>query len=610
MSIRIPHYNSFIRNTRPIIIHPKKRKGIAQAGKPFTVPPLNAGIVLTKLKKAKPISKKKARAIPIPKNFDLRTQFPISVVGDRSDPNTSQYQQYSCGCCWAYSVATSMSDAFTVKYNFATNPKLSWTYMLACYPNENNPSSNFVSSLQCGGGDVPSLFMWLQENGAASSVCVDYSWCMNSSECVGQAGNPTDMNSQIPSCGCYNQGTFLKYKIKDVMRMNLDSTTDQSPDQISILQTQLKQHIMTNGSIVGCFHVLSNIVEKNQTTGRVGDFKTSKNEEGVYLECVGVRDSCSVAVPQTDNTQDQCTSDTSLTILGILGAHAVSITGWGVAPVHKSLIRQDILTLAPNVETSPSNSDMYMVPYWWVRNSWGITFAENGYFKMAMYPFNRISVLERSIQIKTTNGNILAGGCVIFTPDVIIRENYKANNQKGLEKNVSNTQNGDTDPNIGFFPGGKQGATSNSGSGGGVTYVSTSFLPNDDNIPNTKSMEQQSSTIPVLEEKKDVIKTFEEPINYQINQTSSSYKTTYIWIGVSVLLLFVVLCFYVLCIRKRKLWCPFKTWIDSHFPIKPIEFPVLTTTQVSKTQIPTTEIQEIFSYPIKQNLIQSFFRPH
>lgn len=49
----------------------------------------------------------------------------------------------------------------------------------------------------------------------------------------------------------------------------------------------------------------------------------------------------------------------------IKGCHIISVVGWGEQIVNKKKIS-----------------------YWIIRNSWGDSWGDKGYFKMAMYPFN------------------------------------------------------------------------------------------------------------------------------------------------------------------------------------------------------------------------------
>jgi hypothetical protein len=263
MSLKIPDYNKFIANAKPVINKPTKGKGkLARAQKvpTFIMPPCNTNIILSSLKK-EPIKKKKlARgAVPPPVQYNLVTSYNVGglnrivVCGDRNDPTTKEFQQYSCGSCWAYSIATAISDSFVVKYNYEKSPDLSWTYLLACYPNATNKlptDTGIFPSAQCGGGDVSSVMRWLEKNGISTNVCVDYSWCLNSSDCMGAGGDPNVMNQQIPNCGCYRSGTFLKYLIQNVTRMSLEETEADDFAKVVALRNMIKNNIFRVGPVI------------------------------------------------------------------------------------------------------------------------------------------------------------------------------------------------------------------------------------------------------------------------------------------------------------------------------------------------------------------------
>ena len=60
--------------------------------------------------------------------------------------------------------------------------------------------------------------------------------------------------------------------------------------------------------------------------------------------------------------------------------HAVSIVGFGIAK---------------NIQYD--NNKFGDVPYWHCRNSWGTKWGDKGFFKIAMYPFNKKSQFDKQV---------------------------------------------------------------------------------------------------------------------------------------------------------------------------------------------------------------------
>jgi len=558
----IPNFEQKIKDSKGVVKKPKGKLARASKVRPFFLPPLNTNINLSKMKKQKISKKKLARALVLPENYNLKDHYPIVVCGDRSDPSISQYQQYACGCCWAYAIATAIGDVYVVANKFLTNPNLSWTYLLTCYPNEfDQGEGDFPPSALCGGGDVPMALAWVVKNGIPSAMCVDYAWCLNDPNCTGTATNTKDMNKNIPSCGCYNSGNFYKYGIKDVRSVALDDSNDQNPEQILTIHSQIRQHLFVTGTMVGCFIVLENIVGVNPNSLKTGDFITSKNPEGVYLECVGVEEELKAEPPESGNELDMCIykyeneeaikPDTPGEALGVLGAHAVSIVGWGMAPVSRSLIRPDIERLYPSIKTSEKDPSMVMVPYWWVRNSWGTSFAEGGFFKFGAYPFNRISCVDRSIRITTDGKTISAGGCILFFPDQAIRDSFSENDQKGKTPPATGGGGGGKGDKGAVETGHFEGAKKEAALGDTIPYTQLSYLAADDVLPQVGTYAAPTSPGPAQaqgEEKKPDVITFPPEEGGAVPETTkTTTKGPNIFIIVVVLVIVILIGLFLLC---------------------------------------------------------------
>ena len=118
-----------------------------------------------------------------------------------------------------------------------------------------------------------------------------------------------------------------------------------------------------------------------------------------------------------------------------VGSHAVVIVGWGEAAVSDALLR-------PNGSAATKTT----VPYWIVRNSWGTAYGEQGYFKMAMYPFNRYSQFDLSVTIVSTvfddktrtykTATVLTGGIVMFDPVEYGTKRTIANYRTPIDKDI------------------------------------------------------------------------------------------------------------------------------------------------------------------------------
>lgn len=285
--------------------------------------------------------------------------------------------QYLCGCCWAIACATAISDAFVIKGLVDFQPKLSYTYALSKYPQQ-----------KCNGGSSRILLEDIKNGGGISNeTCVDEKWCLNNKDCLtlqSQSHFNKDIDKEylsalIPSEGCYEHKKHYIYEIDDVYSI--------SHKKLSIIQIQniIKKHIIVRGPVVAGILIMSNFPS--------GLFTKIPETGGIYIE-------------DKDET--------------ILGSHSVVILGWGV--------QKNILL----------KGEKKNVPYWFCRNSWGNEWGEHGYFKIAMFPYNRICQISKKIKI-TLNGKIKdVGGVTGFN---VIKKPYlkklKSNNWnyiKNLDK--------------------------------------------------------------------------------------------------------------------------------------------------------------------------------
>lgn len=281
--------------------------------------------------------------------------------------------QYLCGSCWAISTASVIGDAFVVAGLVNWRPEISTTWALTCY-----------SQGKCDGGSPALLLQDISRgSGIPSKHCLDYSFCAKNEKCNGQAVQhfqAQNLSSLVPQeCGCYYGGKEVKhynYTInRDVktLAINEGATTPEN------LRSAIKKHILLHGPVLTGYFVM-----KNFSSGYF-----TKINGGVYLE----RGNYIAGSPLTF-------SDMEVNGQNYKGSHAVAIIGWGVA---KNILYD--------------NNKRGDVPYWYCRNSWGSKWGgDGGYFKMAMYPFNKISQFGKIVDIVDGQGQKhRCGGIITFT---------------------------------------------------------------------------------------------------------------------------------------------------------------------------------------------------
>lgn len=383
MALNIP-YQHFLNQSNPTSLI--KNKGmhelsVFKTGETY-IPPLNADMNFSSLAPFSLSQHPHLNDISptvLKENFNWREITPDDTPAQAlvKKSITQPPNQYLCGSCWAVSSSTSLADCFLVSGKVSSNPLISATYALACY-----------SQSKCGGGNAAVLANDIADHGIGSDHCVDYSWCSTNGVCNGDPKHhfdqKIDLSQFIPSCGCYDNSNkhLIFYIAPSPKNMYIGSSPDITIDNFALT---LKKHIFSVGPVVGAYLVYGNFM--------TGAFTRSKATKGVYLDSALYNDDGTVSFPAINDVNYPLASS------NYKGSHAVSIIGWGVAK---------------SISTSASKTED--VPYWYVRNSWGPLWGDGGFFKIAMYPHNRICQFDNLVQIAESLGTVQAGGVILYVP--------------------------------------------------------------------------------------------------------------------------------------------------------------------------------------------------
>ena len=323
---------------------------------------------------------------------------------------TKVQNQYQCGCCWAMAFSTSLSDNFIIQGVVDYNPEISTTYAMTQVIEGAKSAQTYnlltTTGDACSGGNSAELAEFIINYPVADQRCIDYSWCQKNITCTAsQSNDAEDLNNLLPNYGCYTSGGddgHLGYLIDKAWHVSIDDYANaKSGDPQAAFELAMKRRILDNGPLIAGFLVFSNFTS--------GKFTSTTDLHGIYFE---------QAIYDGTGTNNVQWNQTIGPPQDYMGAHAVSVVGWGV---EKNITYCNAST--GQLETGD-------VDYWLVRNTWGESWGSMaGYFKIAKYPINQYSQFDKLIDMPGTDEAL--GGFI--TMDV---------SKKGIEKLVPTPSDG------------------------------------------------------------------------------------------------------------------------------------------------------------------------
>lgn len=297
--------------------------------------------------------------------------------------------QESCGSCWAFATTSMLADRYGILKSMPKAQNLSATYIISC--------DDF--DYHCNGGASNWARNYLIENGTVPLDCWDYKWCSSSNICSVNSYTSqfaTDFTDDVvesiaPSCvtfknkcvSCDNStGTKICTEVVNQqtgrpMIPRLYKGLAQSHLWFDNIE-DIKNEIFLNGPVCTSIVVYKDFLYNFDNFRRTG---------GVYIH----------SDRNYYNMEDYDDEE---------GAHIMTIVGWGVVR---------------NKPDPINRGHVYNMPYWIVKNSWSIAWADFGYCKIAMTDDERDINVDLRIDRPATYGlgwlGVSVGGASSILPD-------------------------------------------------------------------------------------------------------------------------------------------------------------------------------------------------
>lgn len=290
--------------------------------------------------------------------------------------------QQQCGDCWAMSSTCVITDRYRIKSkDVVVDPAITAQCAAAGQYNSANQGCNGGLPLNAG------LFFENQGIPVVSGTCPTWD-----QTCSNNCKSLPSCDSLLSDCTSGEKIYAIKGStknltvFKDAVNIDIDAT-------ITNIKTEL-----VNGPVVACFFVPCDLMANNKyfkwnTTGGIyingaynDNFNKLANDPSV--------DPATKSKLQTLQKHSGSDWGQILTEGGSPAGHAVSIVGWGVGDAGK----------------------YGKVEYWIVRNSWGTSWADDGFFKMAITTSKQNFNAKLGFDIPVFVQGQSFGGCTSFDP--------------------------------------------------------------------------------------------------------------------------------------------------------------------------------------------------
>lgn len=332
----------------------------------FNAPPLVAQLKIKAESQDDPTHFKQLMASGIsqqqlPETFSWADETSIIQSGRMSDFKQDwimkPIDQSQCGSCWAVSSTSVLTDRMSIAEK-RRMPMLASTKVLTCSGHSSNP---------CDGGYASDAGKYFETTGVPSNDCLKYdSWCP-----------PSSHKCTAPACGsdsCNDSGARTPLTLYRAVPGSTKSLQGGSVDDVI---QRMKLNIYAGGPVVGSYRIFIDFLLQGTKWGW-------KSTNDIYIH--GAYDSDDIIMrygtdykpTQVDistdknistflgltgkETMSQITDIAKAKLHGIDGGHSIAIVGWGIG------------------DAGPKYGQ---VPYWIVRNSWGTTWNNGGYFNIA-----------------------------------------------------------------------------------------------------------------------------------------------------------------------------------------------------------------------------------